>query len=72
MAAFTYKKTETTTLKATGIIDTDRMVIDIDGEEKSLSTLLSDFNGACIEMCLKVKNEIDLDEPEENDDDDNE
>lgn len=60
---FTYKKTETTALKAVGIIDSDRMVVDVDGEEKSLATLFTDFNGACVEINIKTKNEEELDEP---------
>lgn len=66
MANFTYKRVETTTLKVAGIIDTDRMVVDVDGEEKKLSTLLSDFNGGCIEINIKAKNEEELSEPSEN------
>ena len=38
MAAFTHKRTVTETMKITGIIDTDRMVIDVDGEEKKLAS----------------------------------
>lgn len=60
---FIYKKTETTALKAVGIIDSDRMVVDVDGEEKSLATLFADFNGACVEINIKTKNEEELDEP---------
>lgn len=63
MASFTYKKTETTTMKVAGILDTDSMVIDVEGEDKKLSTLLSDFNGAEIEINIKVKSEQELDEP---------
>ncbi len=50
MANFVYKKTETTSMKVVGILDTDRMTIDVDGDEKSLATLLSDFNGGCMEI----------------------
>jgi hypothetical protein len=63
MANFAYKKTETTTMKITGIIDTDKMTVDVDGEEKSLSTLLSVFNGGEIEINVKIKSEEELDEP---------
>jgi hypothetical protein len=52
-----------TTLKAVGILDTDRMIIDVDGDEKKLSTLLSDFNGGCIEINIKTKSEDELEEP---------
>jgi len=63
MANFVYKKTETTSMKVVGILDTDRMTIDVDGDEKSLATLLSDFNGGCMEINIKTKNEEELDEP---------
>ena len=63
MANFAYKRTETTALKAVGIIDIERMVIDIDGDEKKLATLFADFNGGCVEINIKTKNEEELDEP---------
>lgn len=65
MANFAYKKTTTTAMKVAGILDTDNMTVDVDGEVKKLSTLLSDFNGAGIEINIKVKNEEELDEPVE-------
>lgn len=65
MKSFTYKKTETTSMKVIGILDTDRMTIDVDGDEKSLATLLSDFNGGEIEINIKTKCEEDLEEPED-------
>ena len=49
MKSFTYKKTEITSMKLSGIIDTDTMTISVDETEKSLSTLLSNFNGAYID-----------------------
>jgi len=63
MANFVYKKTETTAMKIAGVIDTDNMTIDVDGFEKSLATLLSDFNGGCVEINVKTKNEEELNEP---------
>lgn len=63
MANFTYKKTETTQMKITGIIDTDNMTVEVNGEDKRLSTLLSDFNGGEIEINIKTKSEEELDEP---------
>lgn len=69
MANFVYKKTETTSMKIVGILDTDRMTIDVDGDEKSLATLLSDFNGGCMEINIKTKSEEELDEPVANKDD---
>ena len=64
MSKFSYKRTETTTtMKVSGIIDVDRMVIDVDGEEKDIRTLLSVFNGGNIELNIKIKTDEDLDEP---------
>ena len=63
MANFVFKKTETTNMKIAGIIDADRMTVDVDGEEKSLATLLSVFNGGAVEIKVAVKNEEELDEP---------
>lgn len=63
MANFAYKKTTTTAMKVAGILDTDNMTVDVDGEKKKHSTLLSDFNGGAIEINIKVKDEEDLDEP---------
>ena len=65
MSNFTYNRTTTTSMKVAGIIDTDNMTVDIDGEVKKLSTLLSDFNGAGIEINVKVKDEEEIDEPVE-------
>ena len=50
MANFSYKEVKTTTLKVAGILDVDRGTIEVDGVEKRLSTLLSDFNNECVEF----------------------
>lgn len=60
---FVYKKTTQTSMKIAGIIDTDTMTVDVDGNVKQLKTLLSDFNGGCVEINVKVKDEEELDEP---------
>ena len=65
MANFVYKLTTTKTMKAVGILDLDTMTIDIDGESKKLKTLLSEYDGLGVELNLKVKNEEELDEPED-------
>lgn len=64
-----YKKVTTTTLKVGGFLDTSRMIVDVDGVEKDIKTLLSDFDGACIELNVnvKVKDEMELDEPTDSD-----
>lgn len=65
-----YKKVTTTTLKVGGILDADRMVIDVDGVEKDIKTLLSDFDDQCIELNVKVKDELELLEPSDSEEDD--
>lgn len=63
MAAFTCKKTSTTSMKVTGILNPQTMVINVDGEDKQLSTLLRDFADLPVEINIKVKDEEELDEP---------
>ena len=64
--AFSFKEVTTKTMKITGMVDTDNMTIDVDGEEKKLSTLLSVFNGADVDIQVKIKSEEELDEPTSN------
>lgn len=66
---FSYKRTTQTAMKVAGIIDTDKMTIDVDDEEKDLATLLSDFNGSYVEINVKIKNEEELDEPSKSEED---
>ena len=61
--AFSFKEITTKTMKITGMVDTDNMTIDVDGEEKKLSTLLSVFNGTDVDIQVKIKSESELDEP---------
>lgn len=63
MANFVFKEVKSTNMKIAGLIDTDEMKIEVDGEEKDLATLLSPFNGACVEINVKVKEESELAEP---------
>ena len=60
---FSFKEVTTKTMKITGMVDTDNMTIDVDGEEKKLSTLLSVFNGVDVDIQVKLKSEEELDEP---------
>ena len=60
---FSFKEVTTKTMKIVGNLDVDRMIIDVDGEEKSLTTLLSVFNGCDVDMVIKIKDESELDEP---------
>ena len=63
MANFVFKETKQTSMKIAGIIDTDNMTVEVDGETKKLDTLLSVFNGGSVEINVKVKEENELDEP---------
>ncbi|RHP24362.1 MULTISPECIES: hypothetical protein [Clostridia] len=65
MANFVFKETKQKSMKIAGIIDTDSMIVEVDGEEKKLVTLLSVFNGSDVEINVKVKEESELDEPTE-------
>ena len=62
MANFVFKRTEQKTMKIAGMVDTDAMTVDVDGETKKLSTLLSVFNGCDVDFQVKIKSEEDLDE----------
>jgi hypothetical protein len=64
-----YKKQESVILKVIGLLDIDRMTIDVEGEEKSIKTLAQDFDGTEVELTLKIKNDVELDEPENRSDD---
>ena len=65
MANFIFKETKQISMKIAGIIDTDNMTVELDGEKKKLATLLSVFNGGGVEINVKVKEENELDEPTE-------
>ena len=63
MANFVFKRTEQKAMKIAGMIDTDTMVVNVDGDDKQLKTLFSPFNGCDVEINIKVKSEDELDEP---------
>ena len=68
MAAFSYKKTTNTALKASGILDSNNLTIacvEKDGDEiiRSIPSLLSDFNGQNIAISITLKTEEELEEP---------
>lgn len=67
---FVFKEVKTTSMKAAGILDADNMIIEVDVEPKDIKTLLSVFNGAPIELNVKVKEESELDEPTASDEED--
>ena len=60
MANYLYKKNTVTTKKLAGIYDAEGVIINIDGEDKELLEELRDFEGAAIELVVKVKEETDL------------
>lgn len=64
-----YKLTKTKKLKACGLLDIDSMSLEINGEEKKLSTLLKEYDGCDIDLNITVKDEEELDLPEEISDD---
>ena len=60
MANYLYKKNTVITKKLAGIYDAEGGVINVDGEDKELLEELRDFEGAAIELVVKVKEETDL------------
>lgn len=58
---YEYKRVTTTKIKAVGTIDTDAGTIDVEGETKKITELLSDFNGGAVTLTCQVKEEEDLD-----------
>lgn len=56
-----YKKSTQITLKAYGELNTENNTINIDGVDVPLASLLSDFENENIEICVKIKNEEELD-----------
>ncbi len=62
--SFSYKKSTTTRLKAVGCLDIAHGSIITDDGERELLALLSDFDGAVVDLSVSVKDEMDLDLPE--------
>ena len=69
MANFVFKRTEQKSMKIAGLLNTDTMVINVDGDDKDLSTLFSPFSHFDVEINIKVKEEEEQDEPTSKDDD---
>lgn len=63
MGNFIYKRTLTENMKVAGNLNIDAMTIEVDGIEKSLSTLLSPFAGSDVELRVNLKSEEELAEP---------
>lgn len=70
MANFVFKETKQTTMKIVGILNSNDLTINVDGEEKKLSTLLSVFNDSDVGINIKIKEENELVEPTEDENED--
>lgn len=62
---FVYEKTVTTKIKATGLLNFDAGTIEIDGEEKKLSSLFSDFDNCVVAITMQVSDKEEFDMPED-------
>lgn len=60
MANLVYKQTTVTTKKMAGYYDADKHEIEVDGVAMDILKALSDFNGAPLEIVVKIKEEKDL------------
>lgn len=58
--SYSYKESKVTTKKLVGMYDAEKHVIDVDGENKDIVEELKDFEGAIVEIVIKVKEETDL------------
>ena len=58
--SYSYKESKVTTKKLVGMYDAEKHVIDVDGENKDIVEELKDFEGAIVEVVIKVKEETDL------------
>ena len=70
MANFVFKETKQTAMKIVGILNSNDLTINVDGEEKKISTLLSVFNDSDVEINIKIKEENELVEPTEDENED--
>ncbi len=58
--SYSYKESKVTTKKLVGMYDSEKHVIDVDGENKDIVEELKDFEGTIVEVVIKVKEETDL------------
>lgn len=58
-----YVEKKNITLKMQGIFDADAGTIDIDGNEIDILSAMADFNGAEIDISVKIKEEKEIDLP---------
>lgn len=57
---YSYKESKVTTKKLVDVYDVDAHTLEVDGEDKDILKELEDFNGAILEVTMKVKEETDL------------
>lgn len=57
---YSYKESKVTIKKLVGVYDVDTHTLEVDGEDKDILKELEDFNGAILEVTMKVKEETDL------------
>lgn len=57
---YLYKESKVTTKKMAGFYDAEKHAVDVDSENKDIIEELKDFEGAPIEIVIKVKEENDL------------
>lgn len=60
MQNYIYKESKVITKKIAGFYDATRHIIDVDGVAKDIVEELNDFEGAPIEIVIKLKEESDL------------
>lgn len=60
MANYVYKESKVTTKKLVGMYNAEAHTIEVDGENKDVIEEFKDFEGAAIEIVIKVKEETDL------------
>ena len=57
---YVYKESKITTKKLVGAYDAEKHTIEVDGSNKDVVEELKDFEGAVVEIVIKVKEETDL------------
>lgn len=60
MKNYIYKETKITTKKLAGFYDAENHTIDVDGDNLDILKELEVFNGAPLEIVVKIKEETDL------------
>lgn len=62
---FVYEKTVTTKIKATGLLNLANGTIEVDGEEKKMSSLFSDFDDCEVVITMQISDKEEFDMPED-------